>query len=160
MTLLAQVEQACRNHNLVFRRVGEGDRVARDDAAGTQVMVFAQMGRMLQLYSVSDIAIVGGTYRDFGGHNPLEPASQSAVTVVGPYIQNIDDDIAYLHSRRCAFIARERKLPELLRRLADDPQRRQTVGEGAARAVQERRGIASRCVDMMAERGMLPESCK
>jgi len=157
MNLVPQVEEACRKEGLECRTVGEGETVSPAELDSIQVLIFAQMGRMLQVYSISDIAIVGGTYRDFGGHNPLEPASQSAVTIVGPHIQNIRDDIAYLRARKGAFVARETDLPGMLRKFAGDPERRKAIGEAAARAVSDRKGIAAKCVDMMLERGFLPE---
>jgi 3-deoxy-D-manno-octulosonic-acid transferase len=156
MNLVPQVEETCRKEGLECRTVGEGDTVSPGDLDRTQVVIFAQMGRMLQVYSISDIAIVGGTYRNFGGHNPLEPASQSAVTIVGPHIQNIRDDIAYLRARKGAFLAREKDLPGMLRKFAADAERRSAIGEASARAVLDRKGIAARCVDMMLERGFLP----
>lgn len=159
MNLVPQVEQACRSRNLEFRTLREGETVSPADLDYIQVLIFAQMGRMLQVYSISDIAIVGGTFRPFGGHNPLEPASQSAVTVVGPHINNIRDDISYLLAKKGAYISKEKDLAGLLGRLAADPERRAAVGEAAARAVRDRRGIAAKCVDMMAERGLLPEKC-
>jgi 3-deoxy-D-manno-octulosonic-acid transferase len=157
MSLVPQVEDACRRDGLEFRTVGEGETVSAEELDRTRVVIFAQMGRMLEVYSISDIAIVGGTYKNFGGHNPLEPASQSAVTIVGPHIQNIRDDIAYLRARKGAFLARERDLPGMLRKFAGDTERRKTIGEASARAVTDRKGIAARCVDMMLERGFLPE---
>jgi 3-deoxy-D-manno-octulosonic-acid transferase len=113
------------------------------------------MGRLLETYAISDVAIVGGTLRPFGGHNPLEPASQGAVTVVGPYTQNIKDDMAYLTSKQAAVVVDETTLgPEVARVLAEDEIRR-SMGEAAARAVRDRKGIAAGCVREMMERGLL-----
>ncbi len=159
MNLVPQVEQACRSRGLEYRTLREGETVGPADLDYIQVLIFAQMGRMLQVYSISDIALVGGTFRPFGGHNPLEPASQSAVTVVGPHINNIRDDIAYLRAKKGAFAVKAKDLPDLLGKLASDAGRRTEVGHAAARAVRDRRGIAAKCVDMMAERGLLPEKC-
>jgi 3-deoxy-D-manno-octulosonic-acid transferase len=157
MNLVGQVEEVCRKSKLECTTVREGETLSPAELLKTQVLIFAQMGRMLQVYSVSDIAIVGGTYENFGGHNPLEPASQSAVTIVGPHIQNIRDDIAYLNARKAAFVAKEKELPGMLKKFADDADRREAIGEAAATAVSDRKGIAAKCVDMMLERGFLPE---
>jgi 3-deoxy-D-manno-octulosonic-acid transferase len=157
MNLVPQVEEACRAEGLECRTVREGETVAPAELEETQVLIFAQMGRMLQVYSISDIAIVGGTYKNFGGHNPLEPASQSAVTIVGPHIQNIRDDIAYLRARKGAFLVKLKDLPGMLSRFADDTGGRKKIGEAAVKAVLERKGIAAKCVEMMLERGFLSE---
>ena len=39
-------------------------------------------------YSLSDIVILGGSFINKGGHNPIEPARNNCVVVTGPYIYN------------------------------------------------------------------------
>jgi len=55
-------------------------------------------------------------------------------------------------------VAKQKDLPEMLRKFAGDAERRKAIGEAAARAVLDRKGIAAKCVDMMLERGFLPEN--
>jgi 3-deoxy-D-manno-octulosonic-acid transferase len=149
-----QVEQAAKASGrtaLVLRDLSlpAGERPA-------QVLILAQMGRLLEAYAISDVAIVGGTLRPFGGHNPLEPASQGAVTVVGPYTQNIKDDMDYLTSRSGALVVNESTLgPAIADILAQDEKRR-SMGLAAVRAIEDKKGIAARCVDAMLRRNLLP----
>jgi 3-deoxy-D-manno-octulosonic-acid transferase len=155
MALVAQIEQICRDFGQPYRTVsGEG---AGDGSAGAaNVIIIAEMGRLLDMYAISDIAIVGGTYKPFGGHNPLESASQGVVTIVGPHTQNIEDDIEYLRSRGCAFIAGEHDLGPLLLRVLSDDAGRERMGRDAAEAVEAMKGIARKCVEIMARKNMLP----
>jgi 3-deoxy-D-manno-octulosonic-acid transferase len=158
LRLVPQIEQACSNLGYSFETLVEGESRAVSGHERTDVLVFAQMGCLLEIYSVSDVAIVGGTFRPFGGHNPLEPASQGCVTIVGPHIQNIRDDIEYLRARGCAFVTDEDSLSGLLREFMGDGSRRLRIGEAAMDAVRERRGIAAKCVDIMAANGLLPRA--
>ena len=122
------------------------------------VMILAQMGRLLEIYAISDVAIVGGTLRPFGGHNPLEPASQGVATVVGPYTHNIKDDMAYLTARQAALVVDEAGLGPAVARLLERDDVRLAMGQAAARAVLDRKGIAAGCVGEMARRGLLPRA--
>jgi 3-deoxy-D-manno-octulosonic-acid transferase len=150
-----QVEEACRRRDLSFITVSEASPPGHADA-DTDVIIIAQMGRLLEVYAISDIAIVGGTFKPIGGHNPLEPASQGAVTVVGPHIHNIADDIEFLRSQGVALMTDEAGLAGLLHDLAGNAGKRREIAGRAIEVVRNRTGIAARCVDIMAERGLLP----
>jgi 3-deoxy-D-manno-octulosonic-acid transferase len=154
--LVPQIEQICRDFSRRYRTLSGGVAAGGENDRGADVIIIAEMGRLLDMYAISDIAIVGGTYRPFGGHNPLEPASQGVVTIVGPHIQNIEDDIEHLRSRECAFIAGENDLGPLLLKLLSDDVRRDRMGRDAAKAVEAMKGIAKKCVETMAKKGLLP----
>lgn len=120
-----------------------------------QVLVVAKMGLLLEVYGISDVAIVGGTFRPYGGHNPLEPASQGCVTLVGPYTQNIGDDMDYLLGRSCALAVGEDQVRATIADLVAGDEKRARIGQAAIEAVGERRGVAARCVAAMESRGLL-----
>ncbi|QIW09601.1 lipid IV(A) 3-deoxy-D-manno-octulosonic acid transferase [Francisella sp. LA112445] len=60
------------------------DEVLRD----TQVYLGDTMGELLDLYYISDIAFVGGSLIDNGGHNLLEPAALAKPIISGPSLFN------------------------------------------------------------------------
>jgi 3-deoxy-D-manno-octulosonic-acid transferase len=150
-----QIEEACRARGLSYATISREKPHCRADE-GTDVIVIAQMGGLLEVYAISDIAIVGGTFKPFGGHNPLEPASQGTVTVVGPHIHNITDDIEYLRSEGVAMVTEEQDLGRVLRDLVDDAAKRSQIARRAIEVVRHRKGVAAECVDIMAQRGLLP----
>jgi 3-deoxy-D-manno-octulosonic-acid transferase len=156
MGLVQQVEQLADDFSLARRTRSGAESPGRVPEAVPDVIIIAEMGRLLDMYAISDVAIVGGTFRPFGGHNPLESASQGVVTVVGPHIQNIEDDIGYLGSRRCAFIAEADGLGELLQGLLLDDEGRRQMGRRASTAVDDKKGIAAKCVEILAQRQILP----
>jgi len=49
------------------------------------------MGKLEEAYAISQLAFIGGTLVDIGGHNPLEAAMYGVPVVVGPYISVIQD---------------------------------------------------------------------
>ena len=49
----------------------------------TQVLLADTMGEMLLWYSTADIAFIGGTLIEHGGHNPLEAAAMAVPVITG-----------------------------------------------------------------------------
>ncbi len=120
-----------------------------------RAVIVNEMGRLLDYYGASDIAVLGGTFAPRGGHNPLEPVSRGAVLVVGPHRDNIADDMACLMDRGGAVVTDEAGLGGALRGLLADPARMQSIARSAASALQARKGASLRCVEAMKARGLI-----
>lgn len=56
--------------------------------ASTQVILADQMGILKSLYGIADIAFVGGSIAQRGGHNALEPALHGVPVIMGEHIFN------------------------------------------------------------------------
>lgn len=57
-------------------------------SAQTQVYLADSMGELMQWYELADVALVGGSLVDIGGHNPVEPASVATPVLMGRYTQS------------------------------------------------------------------------
>lgn len=55
------------------------------------VILLDAMGKLESAYAIANLAFVGATLVDIGGHNPLEPAMYGVPVVVGPYTSVIRD---------------------------------------------------------------------
>jgi 3-deoxy-D-manno-octulosonic-acid transferase len=131
------------------------DGAARLPADGRRAVVVNEMGRLIEYYAAADIAVLGGTFKPHGGHNPLEPASRGAVVVVGPYRDNIADDMDYLASEGAVVSTDGAGLAEALGDLMSDPAGMKAIAARAATAVEGRRGASARCVEAMRSGGIL-----
>lgn len=56
--------------------------------AESQVLILDTIGELAACYELGDVVFIGGTLRDFGGHNPIEPAFFGKAIVAGPYDSN------------------------------------------------------------------------
>ena len=56
--------------------------------ADTQVYLADSMGEMMTWYTLANVALVGGSLVDIGGHNPVEPASVATPIIMGRYTQS------------------------------------------------------------------------
>ncbi|SUH63971.1 3-deoxy-D-manno-octulosonic-acid transferase [Salmonella enterica subsp. enterica serovar Madelia] len=65
-------------------------------SASTQVVVGDTMGELMLLYGIADLAFVGGSLVERGGHNPLEAAAHAIPVLMGPHTFNFKDICARL----------------------------------------------------------------
>lgn len=54
----------------------------------TQVYLADSMGELLLWYALSDVAFVGGSLVDMGGHNPIEPTIFAKPIIMGHFLKN------------------------------------------------------------------------
>ncbi|MBU9853193.1 lipid IV(A) 3-deoxy-D-manno-octulosonic acid transferase [Rahnella aceris] len=65
-------------------------------SSATQVVIGDTMGELMLLYGIADLAFVGGSLVDRGGHNPLEAAAHAIPVLMGPHTFNFKDICAKL----------------------------------------------------------------
>ncbi len=70
-----------------------------DDA----VFIVDTLGELMRFYACADVAFVGGSLQQVGGHNLLEPAATGTAIVTGPHLHNFVD-IARQLSRADALV--------------------------------------------------------
>jgi|GEM_PF-985377 len=75
--------------NLIVARFSEDKREAN-------IIVLDTIGDLFYIYSFSTVAFVGGSLRDMGGHNILEPAIWGVPTITGRFVKNYEDIVRIL----------------------------------------------------------------
>ena len=80
----AKVESEIQASELTYIKWAERDKLD----AQTQVILVDAMGVLTPLYHSADIAFVGGSIADKGGHNALEPSSMGVPVIMGTYTYN------------------------------------------------------------------------
>jgi 3-deoxy-D-manno-octulosonic-acid transferase len=61
-----------------------------------QVFLLDTMGELFDLFAAADVAFVGGSFIDIGGHNVLEPAAHGLPVLIGPYSYHFTDSVQLL----------------------------------------------------------------
>ncbi|MGB5289882.1 MAG: lipid IV(A) 3-deoxy-D-manno-octulosonic acid transferase, partial [Lysobacterales bacterium] len=61
-----------------------------------QCFVIDSIGELMSYYACADLAFVGGSFGDQGGHNPLEPAALGKPVLLGPNMENAKEIAAQL----------------------------------------------------------------
>lgn len=70
----------------------------------SDIMLLDTMGELGKMYSVCDVAFIGGSFNKTGGHNPLEATIFSKPVISGACIHNFKDIYAILKSENAAKI--------------------------------------------------------
>ncbi|TBW55891.1 3-deoxy-D-manno-octulosonic acid transferase [Marinobacter halodurans] len=137
-----------RQCNLSLARRSEGG-----DASGSQVYLADSMGELMMLYGAADVAFVGGSLIERGGHNPLEPAAWGMPVITGPHVFNFDDIYERLESGAgLVRVGDARELAAAVDRCFSDSAHRNELGKNARAAVDANRGALTRVVDGIVEK--------
>jgi 3-deoxy-D-manno-octulosonic-acid transferase len=83
----ALVEQLLKDRNIAYQKRSDDNNI---DPA-TKVLIGDSMGEMLAYYSVSYLTVVGGSFTDCGGQNPIESIFMHAPVVFGYSMYNFTE---------------------------------------------------------------------
>lgn len=117
------------------------------------VIVGDVMGTLLDLYGLAQVAFVGGSLVDVGGHNPLEPAVCGLPVLSGPHQFNFTDVMAAL-ARNGALqtVTSEQQLGQAVIAVLTNPELAQQRGAAAIATVVENRGATERLLQLLRRR--------
>ena len=122
--------------------------------AGDDVFVIDTLGELARFYACADVAFVGGSLEDIGGHNLLEPAAAGTAMVTGPHLRNFADIAAQLETAGALRIgADEAAVGDALETLLADADARASLANAALSLLEGGRGALQRTlgfVDAMA----------
>jgi 3-deoxy-D-manno-octulosonic-acid transferase len=135
----------------------QGFTVARRSAGESpdhaQVYIGDTMGELMMLYGASDLAFVGGSLIERGGHNPLEPAAWGIPVLSGPHVFNFETIYERMLAGRGGELVRDSdQLAHALILLFNEANRRKAFGQRALAVVTANRGALDRVVEGIVER--------
>ncbi len=140
-------EEAAKNRFTLARRSLD------EDPAGAQVYLADTMGELMMLYGASDLALVGGSLVERGGHNPLEPAAWGIPVFSGPHVFNFETVYErLLEEKAVRIVASGEDLGRNLVAMFTDNAMRRAVGDRAREVVIRNRGALDRIVEGIVRR--------
>ncbi|WP_202845394.1 lipid IV(A) 3-deoxy-D-manno-octulosonic acid transferase [Luteimonas saliphila] len=117
-----------------------------DDA----VFVLDTLGELQQFYACADVAFVGGSLQDIGGHNLLEPAAVGTPVVTGPHLHNFADIARLMQAAGALRIGADvDAVVAGLAQLLDDLPGRAAMREAGLALVRDGRGALQRTLDVI-----------
>lgn len=138
--------QACRNKGFNTQLRSE---IGLVDIEG-DVFVVDTMGEMLEFYASSDIAFVGGSIANIGGHNVLEAAVFSLPVLVGPNTHNFTEITQLLND--CDGSQTVHDANDIIRSmeyLIENEAARLAMGQAAKDLVQRHRGAVNLTMNLI-----------
>ncbi|MDT8375318.1 MAG: 3-deoxy-D-manno-octulosonic acid transferase [Mariprofundaceae bacterium] len=71
------------------------------------IILIDAMGLLQKLYTITDIAFIGGSLVPTGGHNPLEAAICGRGVVTGPHVQNFREIMNEMRAAHAAIVCKD-----------------------------------------------------
>ena len=116
----------------------------------TQIFVVDTLGELLNFYAGSDIAFIGGSLAEIGGHNVLEPATLGIPVLVGPHTFNFAEVTKLLLDKHGAHRVHDaQELGDAFIKLHKDDHLREQMGRNGLALVEENRGALERTVKLV-----------
>jgi 3-deoxy-D-manno-octulosonic-acid transferase len=84
-----EVENMIASSNFAFAKRSNLKKANQPPA----VILGDSMGELQSYYELADLVILGGSIKNFGAQNPIEPLSLGKPTIIGPSIYNFQDVI-------------------------------------------------------------------
>jgi 3-deoxy-D-manno-octulosonic-acid transferase len=123
-----EIEAMLAARGLTVCRRSTGRLPGPDDA----IYLADTLGELGLVYSLADIAFIGGSTGTLGGHNPLEAAQLSCAILYGPDMANFRTVAANLEAAEAALpVADAAALAAAVARLLGDPAARERLANGA-----------------------------
>ena len=109
------------------------------------------MGELLELYGLANIAFVGGSLIEHGGHNPLEPALHHIPIISGKHFFNfkvIGEQLIEANGMLVCDSSAD-SLYSTINSLLNDQSRCQQIGENAYQVLKNNQGALNRLLEVI-----------
>jgi 3-deoxy-D-manno-octulosonic-acid transferase len=113
------------------------------------VVLLDTIGELRAVYSLSTVALIGGSFLPFGGHNPLEPAVFGKPVIFGPEMSNFKEIASLFNRDQSARQCNIEELPAVLIELLRDPGSREILGQRAVATVRNNQGATERTLALI-----------
>jgi len=119
-------------------------------SASTQVVIGDSMGELMLLYGIADLAFVGGSLVERGGHNPLEPAAHAIPVLMGPHTFNFKDICSRLEQASGLITVTDAtSLSKEISSLLTDEDYRNFYGRHAVEVLYQNQGALQRLLQLL-----------
>jgi len=131
-----------------FARASDGSLSAEGGAP--EVVLLDTIGDLAAVYGVADVAFVGGSLVQKGGHNPLEPAQFAVPVVMGRSWENFRDIVAEMQMEYGLRGVRDKDdLERVLIELLTDRKQAKAMGERGRAVFEAQSGATGRAVEAL-----------
>ncbi len=122
---VAEVQKLCEGYQAKLMSDNDFDSKEAD------ILIVDRLGFLNQAYSICDLALVGGSFYDFGGHNPMEPAYYGKAIIMGPYHSSCAESVEQLLAADAIQISESNKVIDTIKPLLESDGKRLEMGQNA-----------------------------
>jgi 3-deoxy-D-manno-octulosonic-acid transferase len=114
------------------------------------IILLDTVGELSAVYGISDIAIIGKSFKGHGGQNPLEPAYWGKPIVCGPHMENFPFIKDFFREGAALEVDKD-GLYLRLRELLLSPEKAKDMGLKAQQLYKKNTGAVERAMEVIAE---------
>ncbi len=115
------------------------------------VFLLDSVGELASVYSLADVAFVGGSLVPAGGHNPLEPAQFGIPVLMGESFENFRGIVEALRAGEAIRIVRRDELGAVLAAALDDRAGARAMGRRGLEVFEREAGATARAMAAILE---------
>lgn len=103
---LNEIENILKKYNLTYTRWSQILEITDKH----RVILVDTIGELLNLYSISRVIIIGGSFVKIGGHNPIEALFCNKIPIIGPYYENFKNIVNLLKNKDLIIISNKNNI--------------------------------------------------
>lgn len=105
------------------------------------IVVLDSIGELLTVYSFSRVAVMGGSFVEKGGQNPLEPLSQRVPVIFGKHMHNFSEISRMVLEAQAGYqVNSQQELANAITGLLTQPEMHDIIAEHGQRLIENNRG--------------------
>ena len=144
----AVVRELCVKRNLEVLSKSDNKECDED----VKIFILDTLGELPMYYAAADVAFVGGSLTETGGHNMLEPACLGLPVIMGPHIFNFQEISQLLLDEGAAWkVANMDELSARVSSLLGDANLRHSTGERGRSIVLKNRGNVEKIMELISD---------
>ena len=111
---------------------------------GGGVLLLDTIGELSSVYAVGQVAFVGGSLVEYGGHNILEPAQYGVPVVIGPHYENFREMVNLFRWKDAVRVVGPAELPLCMVDLLSNEGERIALGQRGLETLRAQTGATER----------------
>jgi len=119
------------------------------DPQNAEILLLDSIGELRAVYSLASVAVIGGSFLPFGGHNPLEPAALRKVIVFGPEMFNFKEISELFIRESAALRCTLDDLPRVLLDVLKNPELQNAYGKRAFDTLRRNQGATAATLNLL-----------
>lgn len=147
MERIPEIEKILSEYNLAY-----GYRSKNETFENNDVIILDTLGELKKCYAICNVAFIGGSFNNTGGHNPLEAAIYDVPSISGPNIKNFRDIYSILSRANASkIVSTKDELLNTLKVLLTDNSEYQTMVLGCKTIFKEQKGALDFVITKISE---------
>lgn len=120
---------------------------AGDPSAGR--FILDTIGELRDAYALADVVVVGRSFVDLHGSDPMEPAAMGKPVIIGPNVSDFQSVVETMERDGAIIRADRETIADELRRLLENEGERHAQAQRASACVEKHRGASARYAEKL-----------